>query len=140
MRRLVSSGGPWEERIGYPRAVRIGQLISVAGTTAASDGGGAIGGDDMEQQAREALRRVAAALEQAGATLEDVIRTRIYVTDISRWEEVARAHAELFGKVRPAATMVEVSRLIDPALLVEIEVDAVMSDSAGGKLQSPAAL
>jgi enamine deaminase RidA (YjgF/YER057c/UK114 family) len=125
-RQLVSSGAVWEPVVGYSRAVRVGPWVSVAGTTAAADGGGAVGGDDVGAQAREALRRVVAALEQVGAGPEHVVRTRIYVTDISRWEEVGRAHGEVFGGVRPATSMVEVSRLIDPALLVEIEADAVV--------------
>ena len=125
-RQLVSSGAAWEPVVGYSRAVRVGPWISVSGTTAAAEGGGAVGGDDAGAQAREALRRIAAALEEAGADLEDVVRTRIYVTDISRWEEVGRAHGEVFGQIRPASTMVEVSRLIDPALLVEVEADAVV--------------
>ena len=125
-RQLVSSGVVWEARVGYSRAVRVGPWVSVAGTTAAADGGGAVGGDDLVEQAREVLRRIAAALEQAGAGLHDVVRTRIFVTDISRWQDVAQAHAEVFGAIRPATTMVEVSALIDPALLVEIEADAVV--------------
>lgn len=125
-RTLVSSGSPWEPLVGYSRAVRVGPWVSVAGTTAARPDGGAVGGDDVGQQAREALRRIAVALEQAGAGLEHVVRTRMLVTDISRWQEVGRAHAEVFGAIRPATTMVEVSRLIDPALLVEIEADAVV--------------
>lgn len=125
-RRLVSSGAVWEPVVGYSRAVRVGPWVSVAGTTAAAEGGGAVGGDDIGAQAREALRRVAAALQEAGAGLEHVVRTRIFVTDISRWEEVGRAHGEVFGQVRPATSMVEVSRLIDPALLVEIEADALV--------------
>jgi enamine deaminase RidA (YjgF/YER057c/UK114 family) len=100
--------------------------VSVAGTTAAAVGGGAVGGDDPAAQTREALRRIAAALAAVGADIEDVVRTRMYVTDISRWEEVGRAHGEVFGQVRPASTMVEVRRLIDPALLVEVEADAVV--------------
>ena len=127
-RRLVASGALWEGVVGYSRAVRVGPWVCVAGTTAAADGGGAVGGDDVGAQAREALRRIAAALEQVGARLEDVVRTRIYVTDIDRWEEVGRVHGEVFGDVRPATTMVEVSRLIDPALLVEIEADAVVPE------------
>lgn len=125
-RRLVSSGAVWEPVIGYSRAVRIGQWVSVAGTTAAADGGGAVGGNDIGAQAREALRRIEQALKDAGARLEDVVRTRMYVTDISRWEEVGRAHGEVFGSIRPATSMVEVSNLLDPALLVEIEADAVV--------------
>ena len=125
-RQLVSSGAIWESVVGYSRAVRVGSWASVAGTTAAAEGGGAIGGADVGAQAREALRRIAAALEQAGAGLQDVVRTRIFVTDISSWQEVGRAHGEFFGSIRPATSMVEVSRLIDPALLVEIEADAVV--------------
>jgi len=100
------------------------QWVLVAGTTAAAEGGGAVGGDDVGEQAREALRRIQLALEEAGSRLEDVVRTRMFVTDISRWEDVGRAHGEVFGEIRPATSMVEVSRLIDPALLVEIEADA----------------
>lgn len=125
-RQLVSSGAAWEPVVGYSRAVRAGAWVAVAGTTAAMDGGGAVGGDDAAAQAREALRRIAAALEQAGARLEHVVRTRIYLTDISRWEEVGRVHGEVFGLIRPASTMVEVNRLIDPVLLVEVEADAVV--------------
>jgi enamine deaminase RidA (YjgF/YER057c/UK114 family) len=125
-RQLVSSGAIWEPVVGYSRAVRVGQWVSVAGTTAALNGGGVVGGDDIGAQAREALRRVVAALEQVAAAPEHVVRTRMYVTDISRWEEVGRAHGEVFGDVRPATSMVEVSRLIDAALLVEIEADAVI--------------
>lgn len=125
-RQLVSSGAAWEPVVGYSRAVRVGQWVSVAGTTAAAEGGGAVGGDDVGAQAREALRRVLVALGQVGAGAEHVVRTRIFVTDISRWEEVGRAHGEVFGHVRPATSMVEVSRLIDAKLLVEIEADAVV--------------
>lgn len=125
-RRLVSSGAAWEPIVGYSRAVRAGQWVSVAGTTAAAEGGGAVGGDDIGAQAREALRRIGQALQDAGARLEDVVRTRMYVTDISRWEQVGRAHGEVFGSIRPATSMIEVSKLIDPALLVEIEADAVV--------------
>jgi enamine deaminase RidA (YjgF/YER057c/UK114 family) len=100
--------------------------VSVAGTTAALDGGGAVGGDDIGAQTREALHRIAVALEQAGARLQDVVRTRMFVIDISRWEEVGRAHGAVFGIIRPATSMVEVSRLIDSALLVEIEADAIV--------------
>ncbi len=125
-RRLVSSGALWESVVGYSRAVRVGRWISVAGTTAAADGGGAVGGDDIGEQAREALRRIAAALHEVGAEVEHVVRTRIFVTDISRWEEVGRAHGEVFAGIRPATSMVEVRRLIDPALLVEIEADAIV--------------
>lgn len=112
--------------MGYSRAVRAGSWVAVAGTTAADGPGRAVGGDDAGEQTREALRRIAAALEQVGSRLEDVVRTRLFVTDISRWEEVGRAHGEVFGNIRPASTMVQVSALIAPELLVEIEVDAVV--------------
>ena len=125
-RRQVSSGAVWEPLVGYSRAVRVGPWVAVAGTTAAAEGGGAVGGDDAGAQAREALRRIEAALAQVGAGLDHVVRTRMYVTDIGRWEEVGRAHGEVFAEIRPATSMVEVSRLIDPALLVEIEADAVV--------------
>ena len=125
-RQLVSSGATWESTVGYSRAVRVGSWVSVAGTTAARPGGGAVGGDDIAEQAREAIRRISAALEQVGASLEHVVRTRMFVTDISRWEEVGRAHGEFFGDIRPAASMLEVRALIAPELLVEIEADAVI--------------
>jgi enamine deaminase RidA (YjgF/YER057c/UK114 family) len=121
-RITVSSGSPFEDRVGYARAVRTGPFVVVAGTTAPGDGAG--------EQAREALRRIEAALRDTGATLADVVRTRMYVTDISRWEDVADAHAEVFGDIRPVATMVEVTALIAPELLVEIEVDAYVTDQA----------
>jgi enamine deaminase RidA (YjgF/YER057c/UK114 family) len=117
-RILISSGPDFESTVGYSRAVRIGPHIAVAGTT----GPGPV--DDVGAQTREALRRIEIALNEAGATLRDVIRTRIYVTDISRWAEVAAVHREVFGEVRPAATMVEVAALIAPELLVEVEADA----------------
>jgi enamine deaminase RidA (YjgF/YER057c/UK114 family) len=115
-RLTVSSGSEYEDMVGYSRAVRTGPYIAVAGTTG--------GGNGVATQTREALRRIEIALDQAGASLSDVVRTRIYVTDISRWQEVGAVHAEVFGEIRPVATMVEVSALISPELLVEIEVDA----------------
>lgn len=127
-RRSVSSGAVWEPIVGYSRAVRVGRWVSVAGTTAAAEGGGAVGGQDIGAQAREALRRIGAALAEVGARFEDVVRTRILVTDISRWEEVGRAHGEVFASIRPVTSMVQVAALIDPALLVEIEADAVLTD------------
>jgi len=126
-RRFVSSGSVWEPLVGYSRAVRIGPWVWVSGTTAALPEGGCVGPNDPAEQTREVLRRVGEALAQAGARLEDVVRTRMFVTDIGRWEEVGRAHGEVFGLIRPAATMVEVSSLIEPALLVEIEADAFIA-------------
>ncbi len=126
-RRTVSSGAVWEPVVGYSRAVRVGNWVSVSGTTAADPDGGAVGGADAAEQTREAIRRIEAALRAVGATLADVVRTRLFVTDISRWEEIGRAHGEYFADIRPAASMLEVSALIDPALLVEIEADAVIS-------------
>lgn len=123
---MVSSGARWESVVGYSRAVRVGPWVSVAGTTAAAEGGGVIGGDDIAEQTREVLRRIRLPLEQAGPQLQDVVRTRMFVTAISRWEEVGRVHGEVFGKIRPATSMVEVSKLIDPALLVEIGADAIV--------------
>jgi enamine deaminase RidA (YjgF/YER057c/UK114 family) len=116
----VSSGSPFEDQVGYSRAVRVGPLVVVAGTTAP--------GDDVAVQAREVFRRIEIALGEAGAALTDVVRTRMYVTDIGGWEAVAAVHAEVFGSVRPVATMVEVSALISPELLVEVEVDAYVAD------------
>lgn len=124
----VSSGGPWEDIVGYSRAVRIGNRISVSGTTAVDDDGTIVGGDDPEEQARFALRLIERALRQCGGALEDVVRTRMFVTNIENWEAISRAHREAFGDIRPAATMVEVTRLIDPEMLVEIEVEAELTE------------
>lgn len=128
-RRRVSSGAVWEPVVGYSRAVQVGRSISVAGTTAALAGGGVVGPGDAAEQTREAIRRIQAALEELDSGLDDVVRTRLYVTDISRWEEVGRAHGEFFADIRPASSMVEVSALIDPALLVEVEADAVATQA-----------
>jgi enamine deaminase RidA (YjgF/YER057c/UK114 family) len=131
-RILVSSGSELESIVGYSRAVRIGAHVVVSGTTGPGPA------DDIGAQTREALRRIEIALNEAGAALSDVVRTRIYVTDISRWREVGLVHAEVFGEIRPAATMVEVGALIAPGLLVEIEADAYSSGDppVGGKVPS----
>jgi reactive intermediate/imine deaminase len=125
-RRRVSSNSPYEDVIGFSRAVRVGDTVYVSGTVAWGEDGKFVGEGDVYAQARQALRNIEKALQQAGASLSDVVRTRIYLTDIDRWEEAARAHAEAFRAVKPAATMVEVSRLADAKMLVEIEAVAVV--------------
>ena len=128
-RRRISSNSPYEEIIGFSRAVRVGDTVYVSGTVAWGDPPEAeklVGEGNVYLQARQALRNIERALGEAGASLSDVVRTRIYLTDIDRWEEAARAHAEAFAEVRPAASMVEVSRLVDTAMLVEIEAVAVV--------------
>jgi enamine deaminase RidA (YjgF/YER057c/UK114 family) len=129
-RMRIGSGAPWEATVGYSRAVRVGQQVFVAGTTA-TDATGAMVGATAYEQARQALRNIESALERCGAQMADVVRTRMYVVNIDDWEEIGRAHGEVFGAIRPAATMVEVRRLIDPAMLVEIEVDAIIAQAAG---------
>ena len=125
-RQRISSGSPYEPLIGFSRAVRVGDTVYVSGTVAWGDDGKLLGRGDMYAQAKQAIRNIEKALAQAGASLNDVVRTRIYVTDISRLEEAARAHGEGFGEIRPAATMVEVSALAEPEMLVEIEAIAVV--------------
>ena len=125
-RRRISSNSPYEEVIGFSRAVRVGDTVYVSGTVAWGEDGRFVGEGDVYAQAKQALRNIEKALQQAGASLSDVVRTRIYLTDIDRWEEAARAHAEAFAAVKPAATMVEVSRLADALMLVEIEAVAVV--------------
>ena len=124
-RQNISTGSKWEPIIGYSRAVRVGNQIFVSGTTG-TDAAGKVAGDTYAQS-KQALANIAAALVQAGASLENVVRTRIFMTDISQWEAAGKAHGEVFGAIRPATTMVQVAKLIDPAMLVEIEADAVLA-------------
>lgn len=128
-RELVTTNTRWEERVGYSRAIRVGPHVHVSGTTATDSGGEIVGKGDPYLQAVQAIGNIRAALEAIGSRIQDVVRTRMYVTDIGAWEEVGRAHEEAFGAVRPAATMVEVGRLVDPEMLVEIEVEAILHEA-----------
>jgi len=126
MRENVSDGTEWEKRVGYSRAVRVGDRISVSGTTATDEANEVVGVGEPYRQTERALENVVRAIEEAGGTVEDIVRTRMFVTDIEHWEEIGDAHEAFFGETRPATSMVQVDRLIDPAMLVEIEAEAIV--------------
>ena len=127
-RENISSGSTWEPIIGYSRAVKVGSHVAVSGTTGTGADGKLVGAGDPEAQTLQALKNLEAALNRAGASLKHVVRTRMFVTQIDQWEKIARAHGQMFGEIRPATTLVEVKRLIDPDMLIEIEADAIISD------------
>ena len=131
-RRNITSGAPWESIVGYCRAVRVGSQIAVTGTASVGENGEVFAVDDAYGQTRRCIEIIEKALHEAGAGLQDVVRTRIFVTDITQWEAVGRAHAQAFGDILPATTMVQVSALIDPDMLVEIEADAIVTDQRAG--------
>ena len=137
VRKNISSGAAWESVVGYSRAVRLGPHVWVSGTTASDGKGGLVGGGDAKLQTAECLRKIERALAEVGARKEDVVRTRMFVTDIRRWEEIGRAHGELVGSVRPATTMVEVKALISPELLVEVEAEAFLPSAGSSAEDAP---
>ncbi|MAL18661.1 MAG: hypothetical protein CL670_00640 [Balneola sp.] len=126
MRKNISSGAEWEDKVGYSRAVKVGNQIFVSGTTGIDENGEVVGKDDIYLQTKQCILNIEKALKKAGASLEDMVRTRAFITDIDRWEEFAKAHQEFFGDIKPAATLVEVSKLIHRELLVEIEAEAIV--------------